>query len=68
MLCYFHLPFIFALHSFHFFLNAGFLAITVGSGSNAHEIMTDAVQHLHQTLKSGSDPSKKSSVCYVYPS
>ncbi|MQL95990.1 hypothetical protein Taro_028656 [Colocasia esculenta] len=38
----------------------GLLAITVGSGSIAHEIMEESVPHLYQALTSGAEPLKKS--------
>lgn len=40
----------------------GLLALTVGTGGNAHEIMEEAIPQLHQALKSGSDSLKRSSV------
>ncbi|XP_065010610.1 uncharacterized protein LOC135585228 isoform X3 [Musa acuminata AAA Group] len=40
----------------------GLLAITIGAGSSAHEIMEESVSRLSQALMSGSDSLKKSSV------
>ncbi|WOL17643.1 hypothetical protein Cni_G26436 [Canna indica] len=40
----------------------GLLAITVGTGSNAHEIMAESILPLSQALISGSDSTKKISV------
>eukprot|EP00268_Persea_americana_P029723 TRINITY_DN2873_c0_g1_i1.p1 TRINITY_DN2873_c0_g1~~TRINITY_DN2873_c0_g1_i1.p1 ORF type:complete len:447 (+),score=103.55 TRINITY_DN2873_c0_g1_i1:424-1764(+) len=40
----------------------GLLAITVGSGDNAHEILEESTPHLSQALKSGTDSLKRSSV------
>ncbi|MQL92083.1 hypothetical protein Taro_024722 [Colocasia esculenta] len=40
----------------------GLLAITVGCGSIAHEIMEESIPQLYQALTSGSDSLKKSSV------
>ncbi|THU50851.1 hypothetical protein C4D60_Mb06t24690 [Musa balbisiana] len=40
----------------------GLLAITIGAGSSAHEIMEESVSRLSQALISGSDALKKSSV------
>ncbi|XP_058080370.1 uncharacterized protein LOC131228612 [Magnolia sinica] len=40
----------------------GLLAITIGSGDRAHEIMEESIPPLSQALKSGSESLKKSSV------
>ncbi|CAL9186524.1 unnamed protein product [Musa hybrid cultivar] len=40
----------------------GLLAITIGAGSSAHEILEESVSQLSQALISGSDSLKKSSV------
>ncbi|KAJ0973703.1 hypothetical protein J5N97_015668 [Dioscorea zingiberensis] len=40
----------------------GLLAITVGAGDSAHEIMEESIPPLSLALKSGSDSQKKSSV------
>lgn len=48
---------------FVMFVFLGLLAITVGSGDNAHEILVESTPHLSQALKSGTDSLKRSSVC-----
>lgn len=40
----------------------GLLAITVGAGNSAHELMEESVSQLSQALITGSDALKKSSV------
>ncbi|XP_077214728.1 interferon-related developmental regulator family protein / IFRD protein family [Tasmannia lanceolata] len=40
----------------------GLVAITIGCGDNAHEIVEESTPHLALALKSGSEPRKRSSV------
>lgn len=43
----------------------GLLAVTVGCGDNAHEILEDSVTPISQALKSKSESSKMVSVCHL---
>lgn len=44
------------------FILVGLLALTVGCGDNAREILEDSVPTLSHALKSGADPTRVSSV------